>query len=148
MRLSYADILGDGKRHTIHAEITTDHPASHYGQPVIVLDDGGALDATSWVLLNYQVVKASSAELEMIKNWISLVYLMSGVAVQVDYVTVAWAAEQTGFSAAHIRRLIGQGKIPAMKKGHEWMINNADVELIQRRRAPKRKRDDDSADGE
>jgi len=62
MILSYTDILGNRKRHEIKATVTTDHPASHYGIPVIVLNDGNALDLQSWVMLGYQVVKASSKE--------------------------------------------------------------------------------------
>lgn len=62
MKLSYVDLLGDGERHTLSARITTDHPASSYGQPVIVMEDGGALDLASWVMLGYQVVEATPEE--------------------------------------------------------------------------------------
>jgi hypothetical protein len=42
MILSYQDIFEPkAKRTRIRATVTTDHPASHYGQPVIVLKDGG-----------------------------------------------------------------------------------------------------------
>lgn len=69
MKLSYVDVLGDGCRHTISAEVTTDHAASSYGQPVIVLEsDGEALDLTSWVLLNYQVVEATPEEMDLLKR--------------------------------------------------------------------------------
>jgi hypothetical protein len=67
MKLSYY-VLGDQKRHTINATITRDHPASSYGQPVIILDDDNLLDMTSWVLLNYQIVKATPEEFAMIKS--------------------------------------------------------------------------------
>ncbi len=42
MILSYTDLL-DKKRktHRIKATITTDHPASSYTQPIIVLENGG-----------------------------------------------------------------------------------------------------------
>lgn len=62
MILSYTDLLGDGKPHRIKATITTAHPASSYGIPVIVLPDGCAIDLQSWVLLGYRVVKASKQE--------------------------------------------------------------------------------------
>lgn len=62
MMLSYIDLFKDGQRRNIRASVTTDHPASHYGQPVIVLNDGGSLDLTSWVLLNYRVEKATQKE--------------------------------------------------------------------------------------
>ncbi len=63
MRLSYVDVLGDRERHEIEATVTTDHAASSYGLPVIVLADGEALDVTSWMILNYQVVEATEEEL-------------------------------------------------------------------------------------
>jgi hypothetical protein len=63
MILSYHN-LGEEKRHRVKASITTDHSASSYGQPVIVLEDGGALDLFSWVTLGYQVVRASKKEME------------------------------------------------------------------------------------
>ncbi len=62
MKLSYVDLLGDGELHTVEATITTDHPASSYGRPVIVLSDGGALDLPSWALLGYRVVETTPEE--------------------------------------------------------------------------------------
>ena len=64
MILSYTDLfgLGNRRRREIKATVTSDHPVSHYGIPVIVLNDGNALDLQSWVMLGYQVVKASSKE--------------------------------------------------------------------------------------
>lgn len=62
MKLSYVDLLGDGERHAVEATITTDHPASSYGQPVIVMEDGGAVDLASWVTLDYQVIEATPEE--------------------------------------------------------------------------------------
>ena len=61
MILSYHD-LGKVKRHRVKAKVATDHSASSYGQPVIVLEDGEALDLMSWVGLGYQVVRASKKE--------------------------------------------------------------------------------------
>lgn len=77
MQLSYIDILGDGERHPIAATITTDHPLSSYGQPVLLLEDGQPLNAESWILMAYQVVKASPAELELLKRWVSLINLLA-----------------------------------------------------------------------
>jgi len=55
--LSYRDdLMGDGKWQRIRATITTDHPASSYGQPVIVLADGNGLSWESMMLLQYRVV--------------------------------------------------------------------------------------------
>ena len=63
MILSYTDLFDEKRKsHRIKTTVTTEHPASHYGQPVIVLEDGGALDLFSWVTLGYRVVKASKKE--------------------------------------------------------------------------------------
>ena len=64
MRLSYIDLLGDRERHEVAATVTTNHPASSYGIPVIVLADGEALDAQSWLILLYRVEEATPEELD------------------------------------------------------------------------------------
>lgn len=61
MILSYTDLFS-GEQHRIEATITTDHAASSYGIPVIVLPDGENLPPASWVLLGYQVVEATPEE--------------------------------------------------------------------------------------
>lgn len=78
MELSYVDVLGDGKRHTINAKITTDHPLSSYGQPVLLVD-GQPLNAESWVLMAYKVVKATPRESEMLQQWVSQVMFFLGM---------------------------------------------------------------------
>lgn len=67
MTLSYRGL--DEKRKRIRATITTDHPASSYGIPVIVLPDGSALDYGSATLLLYQVEKATPKELKLLEQW-------------------------------------------------------------------------------
>ena len=67
MLLSYRDLLEDTEDRTrITAEVTTTHPESHYGQPVIVLPDGGALGLFSWVSMDYQIVEATPEELRAV----------------------------------------------------------------------------------
>jgi len=73
MILSYVDILGDGERHTIKASITTEHPDSSYGQPVLLLEDGKPLSAESWFLMAYQVIKVTPAEYDLLKQWIDTI---------------------------------------------------------------------------
>lgn len=69
MILSYVDVFGDKQRHNINATITTEHSASSYGQPVIILEsDGQVLDLPSWVLLNYQIEDATEEEYELLKR--------------------------------------------------------------------------------
>lgn len=67
MKLSYVDLLGDRERHEVAATVTTDHPASSYGIPVVVLADGEALDVQSWLILLYRVEKATPEELEALR---------------------------------------------------------------------------------
>jgi DNA-binding CsgD family transcriptional regulator len=80
MILQYTDIFEDGKICKIKAEITTEHNASSYGMPVVVLPEGHALDAQSWVLLNYQIVSLSRAEEPMMRRWLDNLYAMLGMA--------------------------------------------------------------------
>ena len=69
MILSYRDIFDEKqKAHRINATITTEHSASSYGQPVIVLDDGQALDYFSWVSLGYQVMRATKKERKLLQG--------------------------------------------------------------------------------
>jgi hypothetical protein len=67
MILSYHN-LGEERRHRMKAKITTDHSSSSYGQPVIVLADGGALDLMSWVGLGYRVVSATKKEISALEK--------------------------------------------------------------------------------
>lgn len=68
MILSYRDLF-TGERQQINAQVTTDHPASSYGIPVIVLEDGESLDPTSWLLLAYQVEYIGDpAELDALRS--------------------------------------------------------------------------------
>ena len=68
MILSYRDLY-TGERQQVNAQVTTDHPASSYGIPVIVLDDGESLDPASWLLLAYQVEYIGDpAELEALER--------------------------------------------------------------------------------
>jgi hypothetical protein len=79
MILQYTDIFNDGKICKIKAEITTDHPASSYGLPVIVLADGNALGAESWVMLGYKVISITRKEAPMMEQWLKNMYAMLGV---------------------------------------------------------------------
>jgi len=69
MILSYRDAFDeDAKRKRIKATITTEHPASIYGEPVIVLDDGRALSIVSWTAMDYQVEKLTVIEKEALQK--------------------------------------------------------------------------------
>lgn len=68
MILEYIDIFEGDERHQVEAELTTEHSASSYGQPVIVLDDGGALDWVSWISLGYRLVDGTEEEKEFLRK--------------------------------------------------------------------------------
>ena len=68
MKLTYIDLFDNSKK-IIDAEISTDHPSSHYGIPVIVLEDGGALDYQSAILLNYEIEEMTEDEKPLIARW-------------------------------------------------------------------------------
>jgi len=101
MKLSYMDILGDQKRHTVTAKITIDHPDSSYGQPIIVLDsDNKALDITSWILLNYQIVEATPEELELLKR----------VLIVDPQITAAYLGRKGGLATSEAKTLANRAK--------------------------------------
>ena len=124
MKLSYVDILGDHERHEIEAEITTEHPMSSYNQPVIVLPDGGSLDATSWFLLNYQIVQATDQEFDMLRSWISRISLMLD-EWEMPVTDALALAKSMGANIKEraIRLAAERGDFPAKKIGRDWLIN-------------------------
>jgi hypothetical protein len=64
MILSHTDLFDEKRlQHRIKATVTTNHPASHYGQPVVVVENGAALDSFSWITHRYRVLKASKKEI-------------------------------------------------------------------------------------
>ena len=81
MILEYTDIFEHGKTRRIKATVTTTHSASSYGMPVVVLPDGGTLDASSWVMLGYRIVTISKAEAPLMERWLGNLYTTLGVAV-------------------------------------------------------------------
>ena len=77
MILQYTDIFSGGKRKKIAATITTEHPASHYGQPVVLLADGNLLDYQSWELMGYRLVSCTKNEAPLMAKWILALYAMA-----------------------------------------------------------------------
>lgn len=80
MILQYTDIFSGGKVKKTKGELTTEHSASSYGLPVIVLPDGGVLSVESWVMLGYKVVSLTPKEAPMVERWLKNMYDMLGVA--------------------------------------------------------------------
>lgn len=56
-----------GQRLTLNAALTTEHAASSYGQPVLVVD-GEAIDAATWQMGGYRVESASGEEWEALQR--------------------------------------------------------------------------------
>ena len=77
MKLEFTDIFDGGKRKKITATITTEHPASSYGQPVVLLADGNILDCQSWELKGYRLVSCTKAEAPIMAKWTLNLYAMS-----------------------------------------------------------------------
>lgn len=124
MILSYCDLLGDGKRHRIKATTTIDHPASHYGQPVIVLEDGNALDLASWAMLGYQIEQATERE----RVDVNKIFSNLGLAAmeRPELIRVSGAAESKGVSRASVYYAIAAGVLDTEKIGGTIMIIDND----------------------
>lgn len=110
MILSYCDLLGDGKRHRVKAKTTTEHSASSYNQPVIVLEDGNALDLASWAMLGYQIEQASDKERADVNKIFSTLG-MAVMADQPDMIRVTTAARLKNVSRATVYYAIASGTI-------------------------------------
>jgi hypothetical protein len=52
------------------AEFTTDHPASHYGIPVLVLSGGKLMEVSDWVLGRGELVRATPTEKANFIAWL------------------------------------------------------------------------------
>ena len=48
--------------------------------------------------------------------------------------TVTQAAAALGLSARRVRALIAAGRLPAVKPGHDWLIQAKDLAAIQNRK--------------
>lgn len=129
MKLSYTDVLGDRQRHEVDATVTTNHSASSYGIPVIVLPDGEALSIASWMLMSYQVEQATPQEFEMLSRALSpYADLAPG-----SRLTTAEAAVELGITQRRVQALIATGQLPATRIGRQYMISRVDLELARER---------------
>lgn len=68
MTCSYrVDPFGESPaRKRVTVRLSTTHSTSSYGQPVMVLPDGGALDLMSWVGCGYRIERATAKEREAV----------------------------------------------------------------------------------
>lgn len=65
--MSYQPLAG-GERKMINIKVTTEHANSSYGQPALVMPDGGLLGVESWVLLDYRIERVSRSEVELLRR--------------------------------------------------------------------------------
>lgn len=91
MLLSYVDFL-TGERHQMNATITTDHPASSYGQPVVIIEDGDPVNFSDWVLLQYRVEAADAAETVLLEKFLDTLNAALDAATITDAMIAAAAA--------------------------------------------------------
>lgn len=80
MILQYTDVFSGGKTRKIKAEITTEHCASSYGLPVVLLPDGAALSAESWVMLGYRVLSITREEVPAMEVWLKNLFAVVGIS--------------------------------------------------------------------
>ncbi len=66
MRIKAFSPLLDG--FTTSASLTTDHSASSYGQPVLVLENGEALGPGDAALADYRLLEATADEVEALRE--------------------------------------------------------------------------------
>jgi len=69
-----------GKSRTYRATMTTDHPASQYGLPVMLLSDGEVLNVANWMMQGATIVEAPKRkdQVEMLARWIDNADAMTG----------------------------------------------------------------------
>lgn len=75
MKIIAKDIM-TGEEIPLTATLTTDHPASSYGLPVMVIDEWGGNDCMShqnWILAGCRVVELDEAEREAFAKWYRLI---------------------------------------------------------------------------
>ncbi len=67
-----------GEAVELTASFTTDHPASHYGQPVIYIDEwGDCISHLNWVLGGAKLIDATPDEQTSFTKWHELIDIMT-----------------------------------------------------------------------
>lgn len=79
MKIKARDIF-TGEEVVLTASFTTDHPASSYGQPVMIIEEWEENDVMShqnWILAGCQVVEMEESEREDFEKWHRLIEIMT-----------------------------------------------------------------------
>jgi hypothetical protein len=114
MLLQYTDIFDGGKNVKIKGELTTEHCASSYGLPVILLPDGGVLSAESWVMLGYKILSLTDKEAPLMEKWLKNMFAMFGIS---DNPAAAMGRIKTEKKAAAARENGKKGGRPKKEAG-------------------------------
>jgi hypothetical protein len=79
MKIKAWDMMTD-QHIELTASLTTDHPASSYGQAVMVIEewDGEAMSHQNWVLAGCEVADLPDDEAEDFRQWYSMIEMMAG----------------------------------------------------------------------
>ena len=132
MKIIAKDIFG-GEDVTLTATLTTDHPASSYGQPVMMIKewDDDCMSHQNWILAGCQVIDIDQAEKEDFERWYQLIeVLVAGVAEQAGYLTTSELAEKAGVGTSRIRQIAA--KIPGGKKSDRgWLFPPSAVDFVK-----------------
>lgn len=127
MRVSYVDVLGDGERHVVGAEVSLEPSVSSYGQPAVILETGVQVDVTSWVLMGYQVLQADAEELALMGRFLRLAEMVTAPDVKRVYTIdeAIGVAAQMGSELTErgLRYACAEGLINGVRKsGRTWLI--------------------------
>lgn len=79
MKIIARDIM-TGEDIPLTATLTTDHPASSYGQPVMLIDqweDNACMSHQNWMLSGCRVAEMDEDEQEAFARWYRLIEVMS-----------------------------------------------------------------------
>ncbi len=82
MKITAHDIL-TGEEISLTAALTTEHPASSYGQPVMLIDewDGdNCMSHQNWILAGRRVEEVDEGEKEAFAKWYRLIEVMTAAA--------------------------------------------------------------------
>jgi len=72
MKISARDIFSD-EQVELTGRLTTDHPLSSYGQPVLLIEEWGnePMSLINWSLAGCQVIEATEQEAQDFERWSS-----------------------------------------------------------------------------
>lgn len=78
MKISGHDAITD-KAVTLTASVTTDHPASSYGLPVMLIEEwgGACMSYFDFILIGGKITEIKPAELPVVEQWVSLLEAMT-----------------------------------------------------------------------